>query len=140
MLCCCLLLSLVAWKLAGAEEIPRYVLDYAPVFHLHSDERHWPSDVGVHLQHVTPKLDGVDPIASAPSPLTLDNIDDAPINRDDVFLTSNDDPAARPQADWITSEYGKPDATGYSAAPAYCLLVNKRGLVRDNRARRRCGH
>ena len=128
-------------------EIPQYVLDYAPLVHLYSEEQFWPCDMKDHLLHVTPELNYT-PIEGLP-PLNLSNLDQ--LNRfekgRDVFLTSNDNVEDRPE--WLGGQVNIPDdytddsknygsdsqATspkfgtlgrgGHSDAPAVLVTINK---------------
>ena len=128
-------------------EIPQYVLDYAPLVHLYSEEQFWPCDIKDHLLHVTPELNYT-PIEGLPQ-LNLSNLDQ--LNRfekgRDVFLTSNDNVEDRP--DWLGGQVNIPDeytdnsktyrsdsqATspnlgtrshgGHSDAPAVLVTINK---------------
>ncbi|KAF6228476.1 hypothetical protein HO133_008206 [Letharia lupina] len=128
-------------------EIPQYVLDYAPLVHLYSEEQFWPCDIKEHLFHVTPELNYT-PIQGLPQ-LNLSNLDQ--LNEFEqgrhVFLTSNDNVEDRP--DWLGGQINIPDdfsddsktdcsdsrATsarfrkqshgGHSDAPAVLLTINK---------------
>ena len=88
-------------------EIPQYVLDYAPLVHLYSEEQFWPCDIKEHLFHVTPELNYT-PIEGLPQ-LNLSNIDQ--LNQFEkgrhVFLTSNDNVEDRP--DWLGGQANIPD-------------------------------
>ena len=94
-------------KPPNKHEIPQYVLDYAPLVHLYSEEQFWPCDMKDHLLHVTPELNYT-PIEGLP-PLNLSNLDQP--NRfekgRDVFLTSNDNVEDRP--DWLSGQVNIPD-------------------------------
>ena len=137
----------LATKPRVEHEIPQYVLDYAPLVHLYSEEQFWPCDIKDHLLHVTPELDYT-PIEGLP-PLNLSNLDQ--LNRfekgRDVFLTSNDNVEDRPE--WLGGQVNIPDdytddsknhgsdsqATsprfrtlgrgGHSDAPAVLVTINK---------------
>ena len=128
-------------------EIPQYVLEYAPLVHLFSEEQFWPCDIKDHLLHVTPELNYT-PIEGLP-PLNISNLDQ--LNRfekgRDVFLTSNDNVEDRPE--WLGGQVNIPDdytddskdygsdsqATspkfktlsrgGHSDAPAVLVTINK---------------
>ena len=128
-------------------EIPQYVLDYAPLVHLYSEEQFWPCDMKDHLLHVTPELNYT-PIEGLP-PLNLSNLDQ--LNRFEkgrnVFLTSNDNVEDRP--DWLSGQVNIPDdyadnskkygfdsqttspntgvlsQGGHSDAPAVLVTINK---------------
>ena len=88
-------------------EIPQYVLDYAPLVHLYSEEQFWPCDIREHLFHVTPELNYT-PIQGLPQ-LNLTNLDQ--LNQFEkgrhVFLTSNDNVEDRP--DWLGGQTNIPD-------------------------------
>ena len=128
-------------------EIPQYVLDYAPLVHLYSEEQFWPCDIKEHLFHVTPELNYT-PIQDLPQ---LDLADLDLLNQFEkgrhVFLTSNDNVEERP--DWLGGEINIPDKYtddakadhlesqrtngktrkqsrgGHSDAPAVLLTVDK---------------
>lgn len=103
--------------------LPDYVLQFAPISHLYSEEQWWPSDISTHLQHVTPE-DGFTTVASS---VTFANISTL---GSDIFLTSKDDPLASPQASWLLGN-GQPDATGFTTAPATIIAVEKPGGILD---------
>ena len=88
-------------------EIPQYILDYAPLVHLYSEEQFWPCDIKEHLFHVTPELNYT-PIKGLPQ-VNLTNLDQ--LNRfgegRHVFLTSNDNVEDRP--DWLGGQSNIPD-------------------------------
>ena len=88
-------------------KIPQYVLDYAPLVHLYSEEQFWPCDIKEHLFHVTPELNYT-PIQGLPQ-LNLTNLDQ--LNEFEegrhVYLTSNDNVEDRP--DWLSGQINIPD-------------------------------
>ena len=139
----------------SSNEIPQYVLDYAPLVHLFSGENFWPCDIADHLNHVTPNLNYT-PILSRSQYLNLTNLDD--LNEYDngrfVYLKSDDNVEERP--DWLGGQKNIPDepeaseirysrhphqkpdhaqtqeppAGGRSSAPAILITVNKgHGIV-----------
>ncbi|KAL8672092.1 MAG: hypothetical protein Q9168_003424 [Polycauliona sp. 1 TL-2023] len=89
-------------------EIPNYVLEYAPLVHLHSSEKFWPCDIAEHLQHVTPYLNYT-PMGPASNNFNLTNLDE--LNEFEngrfVYLTSDDNVEARP--DWLGGEKNIPE-------------------------------
>ena len=134
-------------------EIPQYVLDYAPLVYLFSGEQFWPCDIADHLNHVTPNLNYT-PILSRTNNLNLTNLD--VLNEYDdgrfVYLKSDDNVEERP--DWLGGQknipnqpeeqprsyhpHGKPSdarnqerpTVGRSSAPAVLVTVNKgHGIV-----------
>ena len=134
-------------------EIPQYVLDYAPMVHLYSEEQFWPCDIKEHLVHVTPELNYT-PIQGFPQ-LNLTNLDQ--LNQFEqgryVYLTSNDNVEDRPK--WLSGQINIPDDYtddaqsdnseaqptkrknstqshgGHSDAPAVLLTVDKGNGVVD---------
>ena len=136
------------------DEIPQYILDYAPLVHLFSEEQFWPCDIAEHLLHITPELDYT-PIQDLLQAFNLTNLDQ--LNEyekgKNVFLTSNDNVEDRP--DWLGGEKNIPDdytedawrnirqqaqlhatkkvkdySGGRSDAPAVLITVNKgHGIV-----------
>lgn len=91
----------------GGQDIPEYVLQYAPLVHLFSKERYWPSDIAEHLQHVTPTFNYT-PIQRVTQRPTLTNLDryNAFEHARWVFLTSKDDPETYPE--WLGSQKNIP--------------------------------
>ncbi|KAL9593244.1 MAG: hypothetical protein Q9179_005995, partial [Wetmoreana sp. 5 TL-2023] len=74
------------------QDIPQYVLDYAPLVHLYSGEKFWPCDIAEHLEHVTPYLNytPIKAISETSNLTNLDKLNDYNKGRF-VYLTSNDD-------------------------------------------------
>ena len=124
-------------------EIPRYVLDHAPLVHLYSGEQFWPSDIAEHLTHVTPNLNYTPIQAKSINPnlTNLDRLNEYSSGRY-VYLKSDDNVEERP--DWLESKknipshedgrdpkkHGKDYRPGRSDAPAILIVVNKgRGVV-----------
>ncbi|POS87680.1 hypothetical protein EPUL_002630 [Erysiphe pulchra] len=89
------------------KEVPKYVLDHAPLVHLYSGEHFWPSDITEHLMHTTPFLNHTTFNLSNHqyTPYDLDNLNDG-YDGNHVFLHSKDDVEERP--DWLGSVYNKP--------------------------------
>ena len=135
------------------DEIPQYVLDYAPLVHLYSEEEFWPCDIKEHLFHVTPDLNYT-PIQGLPQSnlSNLDQLNQFEQGRN-VYLTSNDNVEDRP--DWLSGQINIPDDFtndanacdfepqptggknrkrshgGHSDAPAVLLTVDKDNGVVD---------
>ncbi|KAL8703331.1 MAG: hypothetical protein Q9201_003495 [Fulgogasparrea decipioides] len=142
------------------QDIPQYVLDYAPLVHLYSGEKFWPCDIAEHLEHVTPYLNytPIKAISETSNLTNLDKLNDYNKGRF-VYLTSNDDVEERP--DWLGGEKNIPDIPegedaihnhppnphqhlltapspstrplpgGRSSAPAVLILVNKPNNITD---------
>ncbi|KAI1816303.1 vacuolar sorting-associated protein [Poronia punctata] len=82
--------------------IPDYVLNYAPLVHLYSDEHFWPSDIQDHIQHVTPYID--DTPLNLTEPLSLANLGQLNSHQPGggiLTLKSNDNVECRPT--WLHS-------------------------------------
>ena len=131
-------------------KIPQYVLEYAPLVHLFSEEQFWPCDIAEHLLHITPELNYA-PIEEKLQTSNLTNLDE--LNEYEkgryVFLTSNDNVEERP--DWLGGAKNIPDdffngskkcnsnrcgnlhkqsQGGRSGAPAVLITVDKgNGIV-----------
>ena len=87
--------------------IPDYVLDYAPLIHLYSDEEFWPSDIAEHLVHTTP-YNNFTPITDCSAEYNLTNLHELNKYGRFVYLQSNDNVEDRP--DWLGSEKNIPVA------------------------------
>ena len=116
--------------------VPDYALTFAPIVYLSSKEQHWPSLTQTHLAHLTAETvvagtnDTMAPVRGAPSPLTVDNLNDPTItNATYLSLTDERDMQILTQADWLHAEYGKPDAAGKSAAPVTIVVVDKSDIL-----------
>ncbi|KAL8866625.1 MAG: hypothetical protein Q9174_006188 [Haloplaca sp. 1 TL-2023] len=101
-------------------DIPQYVLDYAPLVHLYSGEKFWPCDIAEHLEHVTPYLNYTQ-IRATSSNLNLTNLDQLnEYNRGRfVYLKSDDNVEARP--DWLEGEKNIPDIPDETTQYQYSL-------------------
>ena len=93
--------SVQAAVLPRQGSLPDYVLKYAPLSYLYSEESWWPSDVATHLQHVIPE-DGTTKVASSVSFSTIGSLGS------NIYLTSKDDPFDNPS--WLYGT-GVPDAS-----------------------------
>ena len=76
-----------------------------------------PSDIGAHIRHTTPILDGK-PLRDHPS-LDLDNLEVLNKYGDQVALTSDDDPTSYPS--WLLGE--APDSTGRIHNSTACSVI-----------------
>ncbi|KAH8670856.1 vacuolar sorting-associated protein [Xylariales sp. PMI_506] len=86
------------------QEIPDYVLKYAPLVHLYSGEYFWPSDIADHVGHMTPFANDAQINTSAP--LSLQGLHTLDSEEGFVYLKSDDDVEARP--DWLFSHDNVP--------------------------------
>ena len=94
------------------QEVPQYVIDYAPLVHLFSGEQFWPCDIAEHLFHVTPELNYT-PVQGRLQSSKLTNLDRLNQFQDGryVYLTSNDNVEDRPE--WLGGENNIPDQFDY---------------------------
>ncbi|KAI9674041.1 MAG: hypothetical protein M1829_003884 [Trizodia sp. TS-e1964] len=105
-------------------DIPEFVIKHAPLVWLHSQESHFPSDLAAQLQHVEPRVD-FNPVSGAPSPLSLDNLDQLnKLGGSAVFLTSLDDVTTNPG--WLGGV--QPNGNGKTEGiKSSVIIVNDRG-------------
>lgn len=102
------------------QAVPSFVLQYAPLSYLHSQEKYWPADIADHLTHVTPQQDGKN-LASSVDFNSIGSLGS------DVYLTSKDDVESGPS--WLE---GIPtDSSGFTNAPATIIVANKPGGITD---------
>ncbi|OAP55667.1 hypothetical protein AYL99_09819 [Fonsecaea erecta] len=116
------LLLLLLLQLVSPYTIPSYVVDYAPIVWLHSDDPYMPSDILTHVSHTVPRI-GLEAIVDT---LPLPNLENLSLlNRlgashgTDVFLTAVGDVSTFP--DWVLGE--TPDATGALHNSTACAVV-----------------
>ena len=103
-----------------ATALPSYVLQFAPLSHLFSNESYFPADVASHLTHVQPEVN-MSATASSVAFSTIGSLGG------DVYLTSKDDIEDLPP--WLNGV--KPDSTGLTSAPATIIAVQKPGGIVD---------
>ncbi|OOF90832.1 hypothetical protein ASPCADRAFT_58511 [Aspergillus carbonarius ITEM 5010] len=85
----------------SAIALPGYVMEYAPLVWLHSQETYMPSDIGQQLVHTSPMVNWTI-IKAAPSPLTLNNLAELnTLGNTSVYLTSKEGIDADPQPSWL---------------------------------------
>lgn len=104
------------------DSFPDFVIQYAPLSYLHSDEQYWPTDVAVHLPKVIPEVNFT-AIGGPPTLQTLSTF------ANDVYLTAIDDVVAH-DTEFFRSTAGKPQ-NKVSAAPATIIVVEKPGGIID---------
>ncbi len=111
-------------KLRKREALPDYALTYSPYSYLYSGEVYFPSDITTHLENTVP-FENYQPLGAVGS-ATVDNLD---TYNTDVYLTSPD--GYDFTESWLTSGYGKPDSSGFSAAPGIIIAVEKNATWTD---------
>ncbi|KAI2606117.1 uncharacterized protein GGS25DRAFT_374338 [Hypoxylon fragiforme] len=88
--------------------IPEYVLNYAPLVHLYSQEFFWPSDIAEHIKHVVPDLDEDAWPSNGSQTLTLSNLNELSSELGFQHLNSKDNVESRPK--WLHSKDSRPIA------------------------------
>ncbi|OJJ34138.1 hypothetical protein ASPWEDRAFT_52428 [Aspergillus wentii DTO 134E9] len=103
--------------------IPSFVLEYAPLVWLHSEESYQPSDIGQQLVHTTPMVNWTS-TKDAPSPMTLDNLDKLNnLGNTSVYLTSKEGIDADPQPAWFHGT--TPDEKGQTNNAVSCAIITR---------------
>ncbi|KAL2860283.1 hypothetical protein BJX68DRAFT_224825 [Aspergillus pseudodeflectus] len=109
----------------AATSIPSYVLDYAPLVWIHSEDPYKPSGIAEHLEHVVAEVN-YQPVPGAPSPLTLDNLDKLnALANESVYLSSQEGIDANPQPSWFNG--ANIDTNGQSDDISSVIVVHDRG-------------
>ncbi|KAB2108148.1 hypothetical protein AG0111_0g3933 [Alternaria gaisen] len=100
--------------------VPDYVLKYAPIVYLHSEDTYFPTDIQTFLDNTTPRVN-FNEVPGPSKPLTTSNLDQM---GSDVWLTSNDDVTKDPT--WIKGT--KPNGQGKTeGATTAAIIVNDKG-------------
>jgi hypothetical protein len=115
-----IVLAAPASNLHKRAALPAYALTYAPYTYLQSSEGWFPSDIPFHLKHMSVEYNFKN-VSTSVSLKTVNTFNSS------TYLTSYDNVETNPA--WLTSTYGKPNAKGYSAAPATIIAVEKNGFV-----------
>jgi len=95
------------WETQVEREIPRYVLDHAPLIHLFSGEQYWPCDMAEHLIHTTPHLNYT-PLQATDDHPTISNL--GKLNRWGRFVYLQSDDNVEDYPDWLGGETNIPTA------------------------------
>ncbi|KAF1942136.1 hypothetical protein EJ02DRAFT_465977 [Clathrospora elynae] len=100
--------------------VPDYVLKYAPLVYLYSQDQYFPTDIQAFLDHTTPRANFSE-VPGPSKPLTASNVNQMGA---DVYLTSNDDVTKDPA--WLQGT--KPDSNGKTNnAITAAVIVNDKG-------------
>lgn len=93
----------------------------APLVWLHSEDPYRPSDLQQQLDHTTPEVNGT-AVDDAPSPLTLDNLDELnDLGNTSVYLTSHEGIGATPEPAWLHGI--TPDSSGRTGNGTGCAII-----------------
>ncbi|KAL3471282.1 hypothetical protein BJX99DRAFT_250541 [Aspergillus californicus] len=110
----------------AATAIPNYVLEYAPLVWLHSEDPYKPSGIAEHLQYAAVPKVNYQPVEGVHFPLTLDNLDHLNgMGNDSVYLSSEEGIDADPQPSWYRG--AEIDENGQSSDVSSIIVVNDRG-------------
>ncbi|KAM0717853.1 hypothetical protein Q7P37_006185 [Cladosporium fusiforme] len=124
LVCACLALLAGPAHSQAPDGVPPFVVEYAPVVYLHSQDPYRPSDISAQLENTEPRVN-FDLIENAPSPLTLENLADLDNFGDkDVYLTSKVKPDENPE--YLRGAL--PDVNGRTdGAVSSTIIVSDRG-------------
>ncbi|KAF2397527.1 hypothetical protein EJ06DRAFT_533129 [Trichodelitschia bisporula] len=117
---------LISGKANAPEGVPDYVVKYAPLVYLHSDDIYGPSDIGAQLTNTTPKVNFNALPDLKPDPYNLDTMDrmnEAGTNGTNVYLTSNDDISKTPN--WLKGVTPNVDGLTKDATTCTVIVVEK---------------
>ncbi|KAJ5334837.1 Vacuolar protein sorting-associated protein 62 [Penicillium brevicompactum] len=107
------------------EDVPQYVLDYAPLVWLHSQETYMPSDIQAQIDHTVPKVNWTS-IEGVQSPLDLSNLDTLnSLGNTSVYLTSHEGIEANPQPAWIRGIAPDKDGRIGNGTGSAIILANR---------------
>ena len=88
---------------------------------LHSQDPYRPGDLQAQLDHTTPQVNWT-AIEAAPSPLTLNNLDQLnSMGNTSVYLTSHEGIAATPEPAWFRGI--TPDSDGQTGNGTGCAII-----------------
>ncbi|GMM33747.1 Vps62 protein [Saccharomycopsis crataegensis] len=109
-------------------DIPDYVLNFAPLVHLYSEERYLPYDINKFVSHLYLQFgNGTNLTTHADLPLNLSRLADFAqySTEEQVFMTSLEDYSVDPE--WITGKHNKPryENGEITDAPAVLIVVDK---------------
>lgn len=113
--------AVIASPLKRDSSLPSYVSQYAPILYLDQEEQYFPSDISQQVVHTVPEVNTTK-ISNAPSPLTLDNLNqlnnfgNGGVN---VYLTSREGIAALPS--WFDGV--RPDSSGLTENAISCAII-----------------
>ncbi|KAJ9294834.1 hypothetical protein DTO271G3_6396 [Paecilomyces variotii] len=109
----------IAQTVLSTTSVPSYVLDYAPLIWLYSQDAYRPSDIGQQVVHTVPEVNRT--VIETP-PLNLNNLDILnDMGNTSVYLTSKEGINANPQPAWF--EGVTPNAQGKTEGAVSCAIV-----------------
>ncbi|MCJ1312797.1 hypothetical protein MMC25_006473 [Agyrium rufum] len=109
-----------------ASAIPSYVITYAPIVYLDTQEKYFPSDIGAQLPNTVPEVNFTK-LTGYATPLTLNSLNE--LNADggkSVYLTSTSDITKSPAPAYLNGVV--PDSSGKTNGAVSCaIIVNDHG-------------
>ncbi|ODV76981.1 uncharacterized protein CANTADRAFT_27407 [Suhomyces tanzawaensis NRRL Y-17324] len=104
--------------------LPHYVIDYAPLVHLYSEEAYLPYDIKKFVSHFHAEYDNGTVVPGGEGSLNLTRLANLP-KVPNIYLTANSDFDSDPE--WITGYKNKPDLINgeIKDAPATLIMVDK---------------
>lgn len=105
-------------------EVPHYVIDFAPLVHLYTEERYLPYDIADYVKHFHVEYDNGTVIPGTDEDMNLSKLSELP-KLPDLYMTSDTDFDTDP--DWITGIKNKPSLINgeIKDAPATLIVVDK---------------
>ncbi|KAJ5124179.1 uncharacterized protein N7515_008004 [Penicillium bovifimosum] len=106
-------------------DVPQYVLEYAPLVWLHSEDTYMPSDIQQQLDHTRPMVNWTS-ISGVPSPLTLNNLDALNnLGNESVYLTSLEGIEASPEPAWFRGIGPDPEGRTVNGTASAIIVVHR---------------
>lgn len=103
--------------------VPGFVLEYAPVLYLHSEDPYFPSDIGQQIANTVPQVD-FESVNDAPASLSLENLSDLNNVEGTVFLTTTENIENNPA--WLNGVRPNEDGKTEGAVTS-TIVVNDHG-------------
>lgn len=101
-------------------KIPHYVIDYAPLVHLYSEERYLPYDINKFVTNFHAEYQNGTVLEETRDGMNISTLSKLPKRRD-IFLTSNSDFDADPE--WITGVHNTPNLINGEIKDATATLI-----------------
>ncbi|POS84938.1 hypothetical protein EPUL_002482, partial [Erysiphe pulchra] len=103
-----------------AEQIPKFVKDFAPLVFLDKNERYFPADIATHIEKTTPfiNIKALEPTQKV-SVDNLDSLNKFNVDKSQVFLTSTEEVGKKPA--YLLGV--QPDSTGKTVGATSCAVI-----------------
>jgi Vacuolar protein sorting-associated protein 62 len=113
--------------------VPQFVLDYAPLVWLDTEEQFFPSDIAAQIANTYPTIDQT-PIPDPPSPVNLANLDSLNAYGDggvNVYLHSDEGINVYPTTPWLAGVVPASDGSTPNAIASTIVIVAKSNNITD---------